>query len=160
MFFLLFQYLKNYTLFFKKKMTTVFYVIPSTIYLQKISSGQWWLLWLVAGQKFDFFVQKSWFFCNSKHFSQNIMMPCYWYYFCVFYIFHFFQIIMVSHFLAWPDQCFIMFKIRTFSNLPIFHSKQSIIILQFILLIAITCSRGENKKKNCWNNSLIKSAVC
>ena len=38
-------------------------------------------------------------------------------------------------------------KIRTFSNLPIFHSKQSMIILWFIQLIAITYSRGENKKK-------------
>ena len=38
------------------------------------------------------------------------MTPCYSYYFCVFYIFHFFQIIMVSLFLARHDQYFIMFK--------------------------------------------------
>ena len=51
-------------------------------------------------------------------------------------------------------------KIRTFSNLPIFHCKQNIIIiLQFILLIAIIYSRRENKKKYCWNNPLIKSTV-
>ena len=34
-----------------------------------------------------------------------------------------------------------------FSNLPIFHLKQNIIILKFILLIAIIYSLGENKKK-------------
>ena len=38
-------------------------------------------------------------------------------------------------------------KIRKFSNLPVFHSKQSFIILQFIPLIAIIYSRRENKKK-------------
>ena len=112
--------------------------------------------WVEAGQKFDFFVQKSWFFCNSKHFNQNIMTPCYSYYCCIFYVFHSFQIIMVSLFLARHDQCL---KIRTFSNFSIFHSKQSIMILQFILLIAITYSRWENKKKKCWDNSLIKSTV-
>ena len=39
--------------------------------------------------------------------------------------------------------------LKRFSNLPIFHSKQSIIIiiLQFILLIAIIYSRVENKKQ-------------
>ena len=47
--------------------------------------------WVGAGQKFDFFVSKSWSFCNSKHFSQSIMVPCYWYYFCIFYIFLFFS---------------------------------------------------------------------
>ena len=49
-------------------------------------------------------------------------------------------------------------KIRMFSNLPIFHWNQSIIILQFILLIAIVYSRGENKNY-CWNYSLIKCRV-
>ena len=43
-------------------------------------------------------------------------------------------------------------KIRMFPNLPIFQWNQGVIILQFILLIAIIYSRGENKKKNCWNN--------
>ena len=57
-----------------------------------------------AGQKFDFFVRKSWFFRNSKYFRQNIMTPCYLCYFCVFYIFNFFQIIMVALFLAGHDQ--------------------------------------------------------
>ena len=106
--------------------------------------------WVGAGQKVDFFAQKSWFFCNCKHLSQNIMTPCYSYYFFIFYIFHFFQIIVVSLLLARHDMYFIMFQ-----N----HSKQSIIIRQFIMLIAITCSRGENKKKNCWSNSLIKSFI-
>ena len=62
-----------------------------------------------AGQKFDFFVQKSWSFCNSKHFRPNIMTLCCS---CYFYIsiFNFFQIIMVSLFLARHDQYFMMFK--------------------------------------------------
>ena len=32
-------------------------------------------------------------------------------------------------------------------------------MLQFILLLGIICSRGEDKKKNCWNNYLTKSTV-
>ena len=92
----------------------------------------------------------------------NISVKTLWCYavdaiFAFFYIFHFFQIILVSLFLAWNNELFIMFKD---SNLPTFHSKQNIIILQFILLIAITYSRGENKKKNCCNDSLIKSTIC
>ena len=54
-------------------------------------------------------------------FSQNIMVQNYWYYFCIFYIFHFFQIIMVSLFLAWHDRYFIMFKdsnVFEFINFP------------------------------------------
>ena len=66
--------------------------------------------WFGVGQKFGFFVEKSWVFCKSKHVSQNIMTPYYSYYFCIFYIFHFFQTIMVSIFLPWHDQYFIMFK--------------------------------------------------
>ena len=50
-------------------------------------------------------------------------------------------------------------KIGTFSDLPIFHSKQRVMILLFNLLIATIYSRGKNKKKNCWNNSLIKSTA-
>ena len=74
--------------------------------------------WVGAGQKFDFFVWKSWFLCNSKYFSQNIMMPSCWYYFCIVYIFHFYQIIMVSLFLAWNDQYFIMFNVFEITNFP------------------------------------------
>ena len=32
---------------------------------------------VVAGQKFDFFVQKSRFFCNSKHFRRAIFALVY-----------------------------------------------------------------------------------
>ena len=48
---------------------------------------------------------------------------------------------------------------RTFSNSTIFHSNQSMIILLFILLIATIYFGEVNKKKNCWNNSLIKATV-
>ena len=60
--------------------------------------------WTEAGQKFDFFVQKSWSFCNSKHFCQNIMTL---YYFKISSIFNFFQTIMVSLFLARHDHYFL-----------------------------------------------------
>ena len=66
--------------------------------------------WAKAGQKFDFFVQKSWSFCNSKHFRHNIMTLYYSWYFCISSVFNFFQIVMVSLFLARHDQYFIMFK--------------------------------------------------
>ena len=102
--------------------------------------------WVGAGQKFYFFVQKSWFFCNSKYFSQTIMTPCYSYYFCIFYIFHFFQIIMVSLFLAWHDQYFIMFKdsnVFEFTNFP-FKTKYNNTV---VYSVNSNYSRGENKKK-------------
>ena len=38
-------------------------------------------------------------------------------------------------------------------------SIRNVIILLFNLLIAIIYSRGKNNKKNCWNNSLIKSTA-
>ena len=74
-----------------------------------------------------------------------------------FYIFHFFQ---KSFFFARHDQYFwYCLKTQTFSNLPIFHSKQIITLLWFILLIATIYTRGEKRKKKCRNNSLMKSAV-
>ena len=115
--------------------------------------------WVGAGQKFYFFVQKSWFFCNSKYFSQTIMTPCYSYYFCIFYIFHFFQIIMVSLFLAWHDQYFIMFKdsnVFRFTNFP-FKAKYNNTVAYSVNSNYLFSRRKQ--KKNCWNNSLIKSTV-
>ena len=47
-----------------------------------------------------------------------------------------------------------------FSKLPIFHSKQSILILPFFLLITTIYLEGETRKKNSWNNPLIKSTLC
>ena len=76
--------------------------------------------WDEAGQKFDFFVQKSWSFSNSKYFRQNIMTLYYLCYFFISSIFNFFQIIMVSLFLALHDQHF-MFKdsnVFEFTNFP------------------------------------------
>ena len=51
------------------------------------------------------------------------MTPCYSYYFCMFYIFHFFQTILVSLFLARHDQCFIMFKDSNAFEFTIFPFK-------------------------------------
>ena len=110
-------------------------------------------------QKLDFFVQKSWYFCNIKYFSQNIMTPCYSYYFCIFNIFHVFQIIMVSLFLARHDRYFILFKIQTFLEFTNFPSKRkynntAVCSVNSTYLL----SRGK-LEKNCWNISLIKSTV-
>ena len=102
---------------FRDLTKTAFQVRPTIIYLQKIS----WVTWVEAAQKFDFFVQKSWSFCNSKHFPQNIMMLCCSCYFCISSIFNFFQIIMVSLFLVRHDQYFIMYKdsnVFEFTNFP------------------------------------------
>ena len=101
---------------------------------------------------------KELIFCNSKHFSQNIMMPCNWYYFCIFYIFHFFQVTMFSLFLAWHDQHFIMFKdssLFEFTNFPFKTKYYSTVVYS----VNSNRSRGENKNKNCWKNSVIKSTV-
>ena len=113
--------------------------------------------WVRASQKFDFFVQKSWFFRNSKHFSQNIMTPCYSYYLCIFYNFHFFQIIMISLFLARHGQYFTMFKdsnVFEFTNFPFKtnYNKNAVCFVNGNYLFL----RGK-QEKNCWNSSLIKS---
>ena len=87
------------------------------------------------------------------------MMSCYWYYFCNFCIFYFFQIIMVSLSIAWHDQHFIMFKnsnVFEFSNFP-FKTKYNNTIVYSVNKNYLL-SRGK-QKKNCWNNSLIKSSV-
>ena len=115
--------------------------------------------WVEAGQKFDFFVQKSWFFCKSKHFNQNIMTPCYSYYFCIFYVFHFFQILMVSLFLARHDQYFIMFKdsnVFEFTNFS-FKTKYNDTVV-YSVNSNYLFSMGKQEKK-CWDNSLNKSTV-
>ena len=112
-----------------------------------------------ADQKCQFFVQKSWFFCNSKHFSQNIMTPCYLYYFCIFYIFHLFQVIMVSFFLARHDQYFLMFKgsnVFEFTNFPFKTNCNNTVV--YVVNSNCLFSRGK-RKKFFWNNSLIKSTV-
>ena len=86
------------------------------------------------------FRTKELIFCNSKHFLQKTMTPCYSCHFWIFYIFNLFQIIMLSLFHAYYDQYSIMFKdsnVFEFTNFPF---KQNIIILQFTLLIAIVYS--------------------
>ena len=84
----------------------------------------WSKIWL--------FCIKSWFFCISKHFSQNIMMPCYWYYFCIFSIFNFF-----------------LFEFTNFSFKPKYNH---------IAVYSVNCNYlflKEKQEKKCWN--LIKS---
>ena len=54
---------------------------------------------------------------------------------------------MVSLFLDGDDQYLIMFKDSNIFEFTNFLSKQSMIILKFILLIAIIYCLGENKKK-------------
>ena len=71
---------------------------------------------------------------------------------------------MVSFFLAFYDQCSVMFrdsgaKIQTYSNLPIFRWKQKY-NNTVVYSVNSDClfSRGK-QEKSCWNNSLIKSSV-
>ena len=72
------------------------------------------------------------------------MTPCYSYYFCIFFIFRFFQIIMVSLFLARHDQHFILFKDLSIFNFQFtnFPSKT-----KYDNTVVITYSQAENKKK-------------
>ena len=115
--------------------------------------------WAEPGRKFDFFVQKSWSFCNSKHCRQNIMTLCYSCYFCVSSILIFFQITMVSFFLTRHDQYFIMFKdsnVFDITNFP-FKSKCNNTVA-YSANSNYLFSRKKREKK-CWNNSLIKSTV-
>ena len=72
-----------------KKATTAFYVIPSTIYLQKILNKRWYLLGLRLVKKWHFRAKELIFCCNNKHFNQNIMTPCYSYFFFALFIFSF-----------------------------------------------------------------------
>ena len=144
-FFLLFQYLKNYI--FKKNDEHGFLSYIKHYLSTKNSQQTMMLTWVGAGQKFDFFVQKSWFFCNSKHFLQKIMTPCYSCYFCIFYIFNCFQIIMVSLFFAFHDQYF-MFKssnIFEATNFP-FKTKYNVTVVYSINRNCLF-SRGKLEKK-------------
>ena len=117
------------------------------------------LSWVGAGQKLYFFVQKSWFSCNSKYFRQNIVMPCYSCYFCFFYILNFFQIIMVSLFLALHDQYLIMFKDSSVFEFNIFsfQAKYNNTVV-FSVNSNYLFSRRKQEKNYC-NKSLIKSTV-
>ena len=96
-FFLLFRYLKNYTFFFFfwKRRTRPFKLYQASFICKKVTADDGAYL--------------GWG-CYSNHFRQNIMTTCYSCYFCIFYIVNFFQIIMVSLFLARHDQYLIMFK--------------------------------------------------
>ena len=108
-FFLLFQYLMNYTFFLKKDDDHGFLSYTKYYLSKKNSSRRWCRLGLRLVKNLTFSYKIA-VFCNSKHFLQKIMTPCYSYHFCIFYIFNFFQVIMVSLFLAFHDQCSIMFK--------------------------------------------------
>ena len=96
----------------------------------------------------------------SKHFRQNIVTLCYSCYFWIFSIFNFFQIILIPLFLARYDQYFIMFKdsnVFKFTNLP-FKTKYNNAVVYSVSCIYLF-SRRKQEKKDCWNNSLIKSTV-
>ena len=73
-------------------------------------------------------------------------MPREWNYFSIFYIFHFFQIIMVSLFLAWHDQHFMLkdSKIFEFTNFP-FKTKYNNTVVYFANSNYLF-SRGKQKK--------------
>ena len=88
----------------------------------------------------------------------NISVKTLWYNFGNFYIFHFFQIIMVSLFLAWHDQYFMVkdLNVFEFTNFPFKRKYNNTVV--YSLNSNYLFSRGK-QEKNCWNNSLIKSTV-
>ena len=98
--------------------------------MQKISSRWWWcLLGLRLVKNLTFSHQRADFSVIV-----NISVKTLWCHaidtiFCIFYIFHFFEIIMVSLFLAW-HQYFIMFKhsnVCGFTNFP-FRTKYNTVV--------------------------------
>ena len=116
--------------------------------------------WVGAGQKFAFSYKRTDFSVIV-----NISVKTLW---ChaidtileFFYISYFFQIIMVSVCHAWHDQYFIMFKdsnVFEFTNFP-FKTKCNNTVV-YSVNSNYWSSRGKQEKKNCWNNSLIKSTI-
>ena len=99
-----------YLFFFFKWQTRLFKLYEAIFIYKNLAADDYWLCLLGLGLVKDLtFSNKSWFVCNSKHFHQN-MTPYYSCYFCLFYIFNFFQIILGSLFFACHDQYLLMFK--------------------------------------------------
>ena len=132
--------------------TRLFKLCPALFIYKKISSRRWCLLRLGLVKNLIFCV-KELIFCNSKHFRQNIMRPCYSCYFCIFSNLNFFQTIMVSLFLAGHDQYLIMFKDSNFFEFANLSFKKK------CNNAAIIYSLEENKKKQLLKQFLIKSTV-
>ena len=110
--------------------------------------------WVGAGQKIDFYVKTA-DFCLIVNISVKIL----WrhailaiFAFLHFFIFNFLQIIMVSLFLSFHDQHFIMFKdsnIYQFTNFP-FKTKYNNTLVYFVNSNGLFLK--ENKKKIFWYN--------
>ena len=76
------------------------------------------------------------------------MTPCYPYHFCIFCIFNFFQIIMLSLFPVFYDQCSIMFKdskVFEFTSFP-FKTKYNSAVVYSVNSNCLF-SRGKQEKK-------------
>ena len=89
------------------------------------------------------------------------MTPCYLYYFCIFYIFHLFQVILVSFFLARHDQYLVMFKgsnVFEFTNFPFKTNYNNTVV--YVVNSNYLFWRGRGKQgKIFFETSLIKSTV-
>ena len=89
------------------------------------------------------------------------MTPCYLYYFCIFYIFHLFQVILVSFFLARHDQYLVMFKgsnVFEFTNFPFKTNYNNTVV--YVVNSNYLFWRGRGKQENFFfETSLIKSTV-
>ena len=106
--------------------------------------------WVGAGQKIDFYVKTA-DFCLIVNISVKIL----WrhailviFAFLHFFIFNFLQIIMVSLFLSFHDQHFIMFKdsnIYQFTNFP-FKTKYNNTVVYFVNSNCLF-SKGKQEKK-------------
>ena len=89
------------------------------------------------------------------------MTPCYLYYFCIFYIFHLFQVILVSFFLARHDQYLVMFKgsnVFEFTNFPFKTNYNNTVVYVVNSNYLFWTGRGK-QEKNFFETSLIKSTV-
>ena len=109
-----------------------------------------WLLRLVLVKNFT---------CSYKKADFSVIVNIKYLHVCMFYFFHFFKIIIVHLFLARHDQHFIMFinsNVFEFANFPFKRKYNNTAVYSGNSNYLFSWG---NKKKNCWNDSLIKCTV-
>ena len=146
-FFLLSQYLNNYTLFLKKKRPRLFKLCQALIYYL-ISSRRWWLLGLILVKNLTFSYKRPDFSVIITISVKTLLRHAIHTIFAFFYSIHFYQILMVSLFLARNDQYFIMFKnsnVFKFTNFP-FKTKYKNTVI-YSVNISYLFSMGKQEKK-------------
>ena len=103
-----------------------------------------------AGQKFEFFVQKSWFFCNCKHYDIIRSVKTLWHH-AIHTVFAFF-IFSISfkslflYFLIGMISIFMFKDSNEFTNFP-FKTKYNLFNIVFFVNISLILSREKQEKK-------------